>query len=130
MWELQRSKISFCNMKLSEVSLVKAEQFNMKKRQIKMLNGSGLLDMKKQSPIKLPPEVGLGTFRSKSQDVKVAVRCALQHGIKHIDTASIYKASAHQLKRRISQLMLININRSPPSDLTANFKLFYKISAE
>ena len=70
-----------------------------------MLDDSGLPDMKGQSPIKLPPEVGLGTFKSKSQDVKIAVRCALQHGIKHIDTASIYKVSAYQLKRQFSQLL-------------------------
>ncbi|KAL4537335.1 hypothetical protein Ndes2437B_g08476 [Nannochloris sp. 'desiccata'] len=56
-----------------------------------MVDASGLLDLAVQGPIKLPPAVGLGTFKSKAQDVKVAVRCALQHGIRHIDTASIYK---------------------------------------
>lgn len=37
------------------------------------------------------PKVGLGTFRAIGNDVKTAVRAALNHGIRHIDTASIYK---------------------------------------
>lgn len=60
-----------------------------------MVDASGLLELKGQSP-KLPPAVGLGTFKSKAHDVKIAVRCALQHGIRHIDTASIYKVRTYQ----------------------------------
>ncbi len=37
------------------------------------------------------PRVGLGTFKSKGPDVAVAVSWALRNGIKHVDTASIYK---------------------------------------
>lgn len=37
------------------------------------------------------PTVGLGTFRAQGQDVKQAVKTALHIGIRHIDTASIYK---------------------------------------
>jgi hypothetical protein len=37
------------------------------------------------------PLIGLGTFKSRGESVKLAVRTALQHGIRHIDTASIYK---------------------------------------
>lgn len=37
------------------------------------------------------PEIGLGTFKARGPDVKSAVRCALEHGIRHIDTASVYK---------------------------------------
>lgn len=37
------------------------------------------------------PRIGLGTFRSQGAEVKLATRCALQNGIKHIDTAAIYK---------------------------------------
>jgi len=62
-----------------------------------MVDGSGLLDIQGQSSMKLPPAVGLGTFKSKAQDVKVAVRSALQHGIRHIDTASIYKVNHDEI---------------------------------
>ena len=41
------------------------------------------------------PHIGLGTFKSRGSDVKSAVRCALEHGIRHIDTASVYKVSVH-----------------------------------
>lgn len=37
------------------------------------------------------PRVGLGTFKSKGDDVRIAVKAALALGIMHIDTASIYK---------------------------------------
>ena len=37
------------------------------------------------------PRVGLGTFRARGKDVKQAVQGALASGIRHIDTASIYK---------------------------------------
>jgi diketogulonate reductase-like aldo/keto reductase len=37
------------------------------------------------------PVIGLGTFKARGESVKLAVRTALQHGIRHIDTASIYK---------------------------------------
>mmetsp|Transcript_12204 Transcript_12204/g.29581 ORF Transcript_12204/g.29581 Transcript_12204/m.29581 type:complete len:234 (-) Transcript_12204:44-745(-) len=37
------------------------------------------------------PMLGLGTFRAKGENVKVAVRCALSCGYGHIDTASVYK---------------------------------------
>lgn len=65
--------------------------------EIAMVDASGLLDLTVQSPMKLPPAVGLGTFKSKAQNVKVAVRSALQHGIRHIDTASIYKVNNDEI---------------------------------
>eukprot|EP00775_Hariotina_reticulata_P004683 gene4683-4936_t len=37
------------------------------------------------------PICGLGTFRSTGKDVQVAVAAALDNGIRHIDTAAIYK---------------------------------------
>ena len=37
--------------------------------------------------------VGLGTFRSKGEDVRQAVITGLGAGFRHIDTASIYKVS-------------------------------------
>ncbi|WIA12687.1 hypothetical protein OEZ85_006328 [Tetradesmus obliquus] len=37
------------------------------------------------------PLIGLGTFKARGESVKLAVRTALQQGIRHIDTASIYK---------------------------------------
>lgn len=40
------------------------------------------------------PRVGLGTFRAQGAEVKGAVAAALKAGIAHIDTATIYKASA------------------------------------
>lgn len=41
------------------------------------------------------PRIGLGTFRSQGEDVKRAVLAALKlHGVRHIDTATIYKVCA------------------------------------
>lgn len=40
------------------------------------------------------PAVGLGTFRAGGAEARAAVSCALQLGIRHIDTASIYKNEA------------------------------------
>lgn len=37
------------------------------------------------------PSVGLGTFRSSGHDCQQAVRWALEEGVRHIDTAAIYK---------------------------------------
>jgi diketogulonate reductase-like aldo/keto reductase len=37
------------------------------------------------------PRIGLGTFRSSPEEIKLAVTTALQMGIMHVDTASIYK---------------------------------------
>lgn len=37
------------------------------------------------------PRVGLGTFKAQGADVQTAVRAALAAGIRHFDTASIYK---------------------------------------
>ena len=37
------------------------------------------------------PRVGLGTFKAGGADVRGAVRAALECGIRHIDTAAIYK---------------------------------------
>ncbi|GAX81499.1 hypothetical protein CEUSTIGMA_g8927.t1 [Chlamydomonas eustigma] len=37
------------------------------------------------------PKIGLGTFRSSPEEINLAVTTALQMGIMHIDTASIYK---------------------------------------
>jgi diketogulonate reductase-like aldo/keto reductase len=52
---------------------------------IKLLNGVEL------------PLVGLGTFRSTGQSVQAAVKAAVQCGITHIDTASIYKVGIADL---------------------------------
>ena len=40
------------------------------------------------------PRVGLGTFRSKGDQVSAAVSWALDHCIQHVDTATIYKVCA------------------------------------
>jgi diketogulonate reductase-like aldo/keto reductase len=40
----------------------------------------------------LLPSVGLGTYRARGADAHNAVRAALSSGIRHIDTATIYKA--------------------------------------
>lgn len=37
------------------------------------------------------PRCGLGTFKATGQDVVTAVQAALRAGIRHIDTAEIYK---------------------------------------
>lgn len=37
------------------------------------------------------PRIGLGTFKSSSEQVSDAVSFAIANGIRHIDTASIYK---------------------------------------
>lgn len=37
------------------------------------------------------PTVGLGTFKSRGQEVTAAVSAALEEGVRHIDTASVYK---------------------------------------
>jgi diketogulonate reductase-like aldo/keto reductase len=37
------------------------------------------------------PRIGLGTFKARGRDVRQAVQSALACGIRHIDTASIYK---------------------------------------
>lgn len=39
----------------------------------------------------LMPRVGLGTFKSRGADAVAAVHTALRLGIRHIDTASVYK---------------------------------------
>ncbi|KAL4531082.1 hypothetical protein Ndes2526B_g04759 [Nannochloris sp. 'desiccata'] len=54
-----------------------------------MLVGCSISRFKARSSFLL--QWGWAHLKSKAQDVKVAVRCALQHGIRHIDTASIYK---------------------------------------
>ena len=37
------------------------------------------------------PTVGLGTFKLRGEEASRAVGCALQHGYRALDTASIYK---------------------------------------
>ncbi|GIL56490.1 hypothetical protein Vafri_11842 [Volvox africanus] len=39
------------------------------------------------------PSVGLGTFRAQDDDARNAVVSALRLGLRHIDTASIYKVT-------------------------------------
>ena len=39
----------------------------------------------------LMPCIGLGTFKARGADATAAVRTALRLGIRHIDTASVYK---------------------------------------
>ena len=39
------------------------------------------------------PEVGLGTFLAQGPPLQAAVQAALQGGLQHIDTASMYQAS-------------------------------------
>jgi len=42
------------------------------------------------------PAIGLGTFKARGKSLKAIVACALHCGIRHIDTASVYKASISQ----------------------------------
>lgn len=60
----------------------------MQDRTLRLRNGAAI------------PRIGLGTFRSQGEDVKRAVLAALKlHGVRHIDTATIYKVHAHTLER-------------------------------
>ena len=43
--------------------------------------------------VHLPPLIGLGTFRCTGDTVRKSVKVAIDSGIRHIDTASIYKVS-------------------------------------
>jgi diketogulonate reductase-like aldo/keto reductase len=52
------------------------------------------------------PTVGLGTYRAQGHDVKQAVKTALNIGIRHIDTASIYKVRRKSLNHSAIYLML------------------------
>ena len=40
------------------------------------------------------PEVGLGTYLASGQPLTASVRAALDGGIQHIDTASMYRVCA------------------------------------
>jgi len=40
---------------------------------------------------RIPPAIGLGTFRCTGEPCKISVRTAIESGIRHIDTASVYK---------------------------------------
>lgn len=40
---------------------------------------------------RIPPAIGLGTFRCTGESCKISVRTAIECGIRHIDTASVYK---------------------------------------
>jgi diketogulonate reductase-like aldo/keto reductase len=42
------------------------------------------------------PRVGLGTFKARGEEVSNAVTLALSYGIRHIDTAAIYKVGHHE----------------------------------
>lgn len=53
------------------------------------------------------PSIGLGTFKARGADVQQAVTVALRHGIRHIDTASIYKAGATGLYCRWQHARLL-----------------------
>ena len=37
------------------------------------------------------PAIGLGTFKARGSSLKAIICCALKCGIRHIDTASVYK---------------------------------------
>ena len=37
------------------------------------------------------PAIGLGTFKARGNSLKAIICCALKCGIRHIDTASVYK---------------------------------------
>jgi hypothetical protein len=47
------------------------------------------------------PAVGLGTFRARGEAVQEAVRAALDCGIRHFDTASVYKARCTAARSRL-----------------------------
>ena len=38
------------------------------------------------------PRIGLGTFRAHGDKIKRVISYAIEHGITHIDTASVYQA--------------------------------------
>lgn len=40
------------------------------------------------------PLVGLGTFKAHGQDLKNTIKRALTVGVKHIDTATVYKVGS------------------------------------
>ena len=39
------------------------------------------------------PAIGLGTFKARGSSLKAIICCALKCGIRHIDTASVYKVT-------------------------------------
>lgn len=51
------------------------------------------------------PQVGLGTYQAKSEDVQMAVETAIDEGYRHFDTAPTFlneKAIGEALERKIS----------------------------
>lgn len=58
-------------------------------RTVQLSNASGLM----------MPRVGLGTYRARGNAVKEAVKTALAQGLRHIDTASIYKVRGSGRRR-------------------------------
>lgn len=51
-------------------------------------------DMGLEAASRIPPAIGLGTFRCTGESCKVCIRAAIECGIRHIDTASVYKVCA------------------------------------
>lgn len=43
----------------------------------------------------LLPRVGIGTYLSRGDEVKTSVKAALDLGLRHIDTASIYRVRVY-----------------------------------
>lgn len=49
------------------------------------------------------PRIGLGTFKAAGDNVRTAVKAAVQAGITHIDTAAIYKVRLCCISHTTSQ---------------------------
>lgn len=70
------------------------------------------------------PCVGLGTFKAKGEEIQAAVKWAWDAGIRHIDTASIYKVR----NGMIQQLRIVVLKSSPfrgtsaPSAVLARYR--------
>jgi len=69
----------------------------------------------------LIPALGLGTWKSKGNDVSVAVRTALENGYHHIDTAAIY-ANEHFIGESLHSL--INEKKLKREDVWITSKLW------
>lgn len=54
------------------------------------------------------PAIGLGTYKSTAEEVKIAVKHAINCGYRHIDCASLYKVISSNLFKMTNTLTGFN----------------------